>query len=91
MKICNACRLPFDEVHPLDFMNDWTCAEMNSDFEVAPNFGIGELRPMSSYYGLGFRPCKLRHTWREHVAASYEGQWFNLHFPVEVEEKRSQP
>jgi hypothetical protein len=88
MKVCNYCRVPFDEVHPLDFMNDWTCQEMHSDYSVAPRYGLGELAPMSAYYGLGFRPCKQPHTWREHVQQSYRNRgqfWFNQHFPIEVE------
>ena len=82
---CHACRKPFDEVHPLDFMNDWTCREMNSDVPVAPNYAIGELHPISSYRGLAYRPCKQDHTWREHVQLSYRrtGQiWFNPHYRV---------
>lgn len=32
MRICAACKKPFDEVHPLDFMNDLlVCADFNRD------------------------------------------------------------
>lgn len=82
---CRACRKPFDEVHPLDFMNDFLCSEVTSDVEVAPKFSIGETRPISSYQGLAFRPCRMQHTWREHVQESYRraGQvWFNPHIRV---------
>lgn len=88
-ELCNACRKPFDEVHPLDFMNDWICADVNSDFEIAPNFAVGELRPMSSYYGLNYRPCRQNHTWREHVQQSYRNRgqsWFNPHYRVPAED-----
>lgn len=82
---CLACHKPFDEVHPMDFMNDWTCREMCSDVPVAPRYALGELYPISSYQGLSYRPCRRDHTWREHVQQSYtdRGQiWINPHIRV---------
>ena len=85
MDYCLACQKPFDEVHPFDFMNDWKCSDMNSDFNVAPDYARGELFPISSYQGLAYRPCKQDHTWREHVQQSYRNRgmyWWNRHIRV---------
>lgn len=71
--LCNACQKPFEEVHPFDFMNDWTCYEMNKDYPKDPA-GV-----------LDRRVCRMNHTWREHVQASYArtGQiWINPHYRV---------
>ena len=63
-KLCNSCKLPFDEVHSLDFMNDLIrCSEFHRQPGDPPT-------------------CNKNHTWREHVAESYNGLWFNPHFPV---------
>ena len=71
MDYCLACREPFDKVHPLDFTNDWTCAEMHrNDYD---------------FYPPGYPICRENHTWREHVQESYQrrGQsWCNRHIRV---------
>jgi hypothetical protein len=70
---CLACRKPFDEVHPLDFTNDWKCSDINAG--------------RSQFYPPDFPLCMKDHTWREHVQESYErrGQvWINLHVRVET-------
>jgi|HubBroStandDraft_5_1064220.scaffolds.fasta_scaffold219055_2 hypothetical protein len=83
MKICYACQKPFDEVHPLDFLNDMlNCREMNE-----------RIRPLldTNRRGSFIHPayadrtlCRQDHTWRQHVAESWHGTWFNPHFPIEV-------
>lgn len=62
---CNACQKPWNEAHPLDWLNDLMIC-----------------RATPAFVGLDRRICRINHTWREHVAESGNGKWFNTHFKV---------
>jgi hypothetical protein len=77
MRICAACKKPFDEVHPLDHMNDLiTCYDLNWQ------------RVVDGQFPVAYVVCVKRHTWREHCEESFKGEWINPHFPIEVPESK---